>query len=103
MTRWIATSRLVIADCRLEKDHGAGFPLVLQYLAESDPGSVIDTDVDKLPADTSALLRASPIAGDAVADAIEFTDFFDVDGSARRDVCAQYRRTGSLAPAPRAS
>jgi hypothetical protein len=33
----------------------------LHHLVESDPGSVVDTDVDELPADISALVRTSPL------------------------------------------
>ena len=40
---------------------------------------VVDADVDELPADAAALVRTSPIAGDAVADALETAELFDVD------------------------
>jgi hypothetical protein len=35
--------------------------------------------VDELPADAAALVRTTPVTTDAVADAIEFAEFFDVD------------------------
>ncbi len=73
------TQACIVGDRRLEKGHGAGLPLVLHHPAESDPGGVVDTDVDELPADAAALVRTTPVTTDAVADAIEFAEFFDVD------------------------
>ena len=49
------------------------------HLAESDPGGVIDTDMDELPAFAAALVRTTPVAADAVADAIKSAELFDVD------------------------
>ena len=73
------TQARIVGDRGLEKGHGAGLPLVLHHPAESDPGGVVDTDVDELPADAAALVRTSPVTADAVTDALEFAEFFDVD------------------------
>src|SRR4051794_38688738 len=67
----------IVGDRRLEKGHGTGLPLILHHPAESDPGGVVDTDVDELPAGAAALVRTTPVTADAVTDAIEFTQFFD--------------------------
>ena len=40
---------------------------------------VVNADVDEIPAGAAALVRTSPIAGDAVADTLETPELFDVD------------------------
>src|SRR5215212_5681405 len=40
---------------------------------------VVNADVDEIPAGAAALVRATRIAGDAVADTLETPEFFDVD------------------------
>ena len=59
---------LVISHSRLEKGNGAVRLLVGLDLGEGDTGMVVNADVDELPTDAAALVRTSPIAGDAVAD-----------------------------------
>jgi len=39
-------------------------------LGEGDTGMIVDTDVDELPADATAVALAGPISRDAVADCI---------------------------------
>jgi hypothetical protein len=48
-------------------------------LDEGDAGGIVDADMDELPADAAIMALASAIAGDAVADSIEFDELFDVD------------------------
>lgn len=73
----------VVGDRGLEEAHGAALSFVLHDLAEGDPGSIVDTDVDVFPAGSFA---ASPqvalpgsIAGDAMAYTVELAELFDVD------------------------
>ena len=70
---------LVIIYRRLEEGDGAVRLLVGFDFGESDPGMVVDTDVDELPADAAAIALSGPIAGDAVADLLETTELLDVD------------------------
>lgn len=67
----------VLGDRRLEEGDGAFLALIGQDLRECDAGSVVDADMDELPAGAAglALLR---IAGDAMADLTEGAELLDV-------------------------
>ena len=70
---------LVISHRCLEEKHGAFLFLVRQDLGEGDAGVIINTNVDELPADATAIALAGAIAGNAVADSVETTELFDID------------------------
>src|SRR5215213_2897652 len=53
--------------------------LVRQDLREGHPGGIVDADVDELPPDAPALALTGSIAGDAMADAVEAAELFDID------------------------
>ncbi|OKO78673.1 hypothetical protein AC630_18695 [Bradyrhizobium sp. AS23.2] len=40
---------------------------------------VVNADVNEIPASTTALVRTTRIAGDAVADTLETPELFDID------------------------
>ena len=69
----------IVSDGGVEKRHGALLGVVRHDLDEGDAGGVVDADMDELPADAAIMALASAIAGDAVADAIESDELFDVD------------------------
>src|ERR1700744_2463450 len=69
----------VIGHSRPEKGNSAVCRLVGLDLGEGDAGMVVNADVDEIPASAAALVRTSPIAGDAVADTLETPELFDVD------------------------
>ena len=78
-----------------EEGAGALFLLVGQDLGVGEAGSIVDADMDQVPAD--ALLLAAAIAGDAVADAVDPAELLgvDVDQFARgRPLVTDYRRLG---------
>jgi hypothetical protein len=53
--------------------------LGLHDRAEGHTRGVVDTDMDVLPADTTAIAVAGAVAGDAVAYVIELAELFDVE------------------------
>src|SRR5215471_3230828 len=61
-----------------EGDGAVGF-LVGQDLAEGEARGIVDADMDILPTDAAAVALAGAIAGDAVADAVEAAELFDID------------------------
>src|SRR5438034_7227260 len=77
-TRYRNTEAGVIGDRRFEESDSTLLFLVGQDLREGDAGSVVDADMDELPAGAAglALLR---ITGDAMADLAEAAELLDVD------------------------
>src|SRR3954467_1805908 len=69
----------VVGDRRLEEGDRALLLLVRKDLREGHPGGVVDADVDELPPDAPALALTGSIAGDAMADAVEAAELFDID------------------------
>ena len=61
-----------------ERD-GAFLLLVGEDLSTRYPGMVVDSDVDEFPACTLATAIARAATSDAVADAVEAAEFFDVE------------------------
>ena len=61
----------------LEEGHGALLALVGQDLGVGEARGVVDADVQEVPAD--AALLAAPVAGDAVADAVDPAELLDVE------------------------
>ena len=49
----------VVGDRGLKEGHGAALPLVLHDLAEGDPGSIVDADVNVLLSRTAVRLPVS--------------------------------------------
>jgi hypothetical protein len=69
----------VEGDRGVEEGYGADGLLVGPDLGESDARVIVDTDVDILPTDPAAVALAGPVAGDAVADALETSELLDID------------------------
>src|ERR671939_1887801 len=69
----------VVGDRGLEEGDGALLLLIREDLREGHPGGVVDADVDELPPNAPALALTGSIAGDAMANAIEATELFDID------------------------
>src|SRR4051812_10968507 len=69
----------VVGDRGLEEGDRALLLLVRKDLREGDPGGVVDADVDELPSDAPALALTGSVAGDAMADAVEAAELFDID------------------------
>src|SRR5215203_1858514 len=69
----------VVGDRGLEEGDSALLLLVREDLREGHPGGVVDADVDELPSDAPALALTGSIAGDAMADAVEAAELFDID------------------------
>ena len=61
-----------------QEGHGAFLPLALADLVEGQAGMVINGDVDELPADAPGIALAVAVACNAMADAVEFTQFLDI-------------------------
>jgi hypothetical protein len=51
----------------------------MPWRARSTTGCIVDADVDILPTHPAVVALSSAIAGDAVANLIEFAELFDVD------------------------
>ena len=64
-------------DGALEEGHGTFLALVGEDLGVGEARGVVDADMQEVPAD--AALLAAPVAGDAVADAIDPAQLLDVD------------------------
>src|SRR6202021_2729925 len=75
------TEAFVIGHGRLEERYGAICLLVRQNLGEGEAGVIVDTDMNELPADATAVALTGAIAGDAVTDLVKTTDLLDVDVS----------------------
>src|SRR3982751_454702 len=69
----------VVGDRRLEEGDRALLFLVGEDLREGHAGGVVDADVDELPSDAPALALTGSVAGDAMADAVEAAELFDID------------------------
>src|SRR3954447_15998113 len=69
----------VVGDRRLEEGDRALLLLVRADLREGHPGGVVDADVDELPSEAPAFALTGSIAGDAMADAVEAAELFDID------------------------
>jgi hypothetical protein len=65
----------VIGHGRLEERYGAFRLLLLQNLGEGDAGVIVDTDMNELPADATAVALTGAIAGDAVTDLVKRPSF----------------------------
>jgi hypothetical protein len=89
---------LVVGQGCLQEGGGALFLLIGHDLRESDARSVVDADMDKLPADATAVALAGAVAGDAVADPVEAAELLDVDMDhlARRFALVANDRRGRL-------
>src|SRR4051794_14641358 len=68
-----------VGDRGLEEGDRALLLLVREDLRKGHAGGVIDADVDELPPDAPALALTGSIAGDAMADAVEAAELFDID------------------------
>src|SRR5207237_4184327 len=64
------TEAFVISHGRLEERYGAFRFLVRQNLGEGDAGVIVDTDMNELPADATAVALTGAVAGDAVTDRV---------------------------------
>jgi hypothetical protein len=77
------TEALVVGNRSFQKGGGAFLPLVGHDLGEGDPRGIVDADMDELPAEpfaaTAAVTLAAAIAGNAMADAVDAAELFDVD------------------------
>jgi len=69
----------VINDGGFEEGDGAAALLVGLDLGEGDTGMVVYGDMDMVPADATVTGLADTVAGDAMADAIESAQLFNVD------------------------
>jgi len=69
---------LIVGDGGLEEGDGTFLLLVWKNPGESDARSVIDADMDELPAGTAGFALLA-VSGDAVTDTIEAAEFLDVD------------------------
>src|SRR3954465_12382767 len=69
----------VVGDRGPEEGDRALLLLVREDLREGHPGGVVDADVDELPSDAPALALTGSVAGDAMADAVEAAELFDID------------------------
>src|SRR3954469_11116612 len=69
----------VVGDRSLEEGDRALLFLVRKDLRKGHPGGVVDADVDELPSDAPALALTGSIACDAMADAVEAAELFDID------------------------
>src|SRR3954453_2683147 len=69
----------VVGDRGLEEGDRALLFLVREDLREGHAGGVVDADVDELPSDAPALALTGSIAGDAMANAVEAAELFDID------------------------
>src|SRR4051794_25099129 len=74
-----AKARVVGDRRREEGDRALLLLLVREDLREGHPGGVVDADVDELPSDAPALALTGSVAGDAMADAVEAAELFDID------------------------
>ena len=72
----------------LEEGHGAVLALVGQDLGVGQPGGIVDADMQELPA--AAALLAGPVAGDAVADAVDPAELLDVDVDQLAGPCSRW-------------
>ena len=73
------TELCVIGDCGPEEGCGTSLLLVGRDVGEGNAGVIVDTNMRVLPANPAAIALACAVAGDAMADLIEFTELFDVD------------------------
>src|SRR3954468_2259116 len=69
----------VVGDRRLEEGDRALLLLVREDLREGHAGGVVDADVDELPSDAPALALPRSVGGDAMTDAVEAAELFDID------------------------
>src|ERR1700750_1045973 len=69
----------VVGDGGLEEGCSASLALVGLYLGEGDARSVVDADMDELPADAACIALTGSVAGDAMADLVELAELLDVD------------------------
>jgi hypothetical protein len=65
------------AEGAVEEGDGAGLALVGQDLAVGEPCGIVDGDMQDLPAGTAS--GVAPVAGDAVADAVDAAELLGVD------------------------
>ena len=65
----VDTQAPIVSDRSLQEGDGAGLPLVLHDLAEGNPGSIVDTDMD-------VLLRLT-MTGFAIGKSVSATDYAD--------------------------
>src|SRR5713101_6613043 len=69
----------VVGDGGFEKGCSASLALVGLDLGEGDARGIVDADMDELPAAAARGGGAGLLAGDAMADAVELAELFDVD------------------------
>ena len=69
----------IVGDRGLEEGDGALLALIRHDLDEGDARGIVDADMDVLPTDAAAVALSPAIAGDAVADAVDPSELFDVD------------------------
>src|SRR3981189_1987959 len=69
---------LVVDDGSPEEGHRTGLALALHNPAEGHARGVVDADMEELPSDAAAVALALAVAGDAMADLVEFAELFDV-------------------------
>src|SRR6185437_16246846 len=87
----------VVGDGGFEEGHGAFLALALEHLGEGDARSIVDADMDELPA-SAPVAAALAVAGDAVAYAIELAEllYVDVDQLAGMLALVAAHRLGGL-------
>jgi hypothetical protein len=73
------TEGVVVGHGLLEECDCALLLFARHHLGESDPGVIVDGDVNELPADAPIVALSDAIARDAVADPVEASELFDVD------------------------
>src|ERR1700722_16906599 len=71
-----------------QEKQGGDSLLVRQDFRIGEPGVVVDRQMHIFPADPAGLALAGALAGDAVADAIELAELFDVDVDDLAGSCA---------------
>src|ERR1700739_4121080 len=92
----------VVGESCLEEGGGAASPLAVHHLGKGDARSIVDGDVDELPARSFAaraqIALSFAVAGNAMADAIDPAELFDVemDHLARPLAFVATRRLGRL-------
>ena len=87
---------LEVSDGVLQELHGVRLALVSVHVGEADAGMVIDGNEQELPAST--LEAVAPVAGDAVAHALDATEFLGVNVNqiARVLMLVAHNRLGGL-------
>src|SRR5260370_27127764 len=73
------TEACIVGNGGLEEGDGASFAFVGLDMGEGVARGIVNADIDKRPADAAGIALTGPITVDAMADAVELTELFDVD------------------------